>query len=422
MINYHIYSTGQKNVLYLPNYKQAFLVSETEYELIKKAHGKDIVEKYTTMVNEIDRKNEIRGKDSVYELYLCVANMCNAKCIYCFANQGDYGKKKGLMKAEIAKKAIDFFMWKVPIDCEARITFFGGEPLLAYETIVQTCEYVNKKYFTRNHTFHITTNATLLTKNMIDFMSLYNFKVAISIDGGPQIQNSQRPLANAADSYVEATKNVEYLLNKVKHILIRGTYCGHEYNLDDCYADLLDLHISEVNVVPDISGINNERDCDKLLLQLDRLHHFILDYVKFHDDFPFGLFTIKIRELFLRKTELTYRCGAGKNTFSVDIEGNIYPCHRLSNDTDLILGNVNEYISASEWETNIYKDSCQRCWNRYTCTHGCRYEDRIAQEGNNEKNPYFCAYSKKMTEIAISLCLELPPESLRKILRIQKQQ
>lgn len=402
MKDYHMYKTEQNNVLYLPDFKQAFLISEMDYESIKNTQSNDVIKKYASMVNEIDRKGEIKGKDSVYELYLCVANMCNARCKYCFAHQGNYGKSQGIMKAETAKEAIDFFMWKVPEDCEARITFFGGEPLLAYDVIVQTCEYVKENYSNRIHTFHITTNATLLTREMIDVMSFYDFRVAISIDGGSQIQNRQRPLANSADSYFEATKNINYLIDKVKHVLVRGTYCDYEYNLDVCYADLLELHISEINVVPDISGIDNDKSCNKLLQQLDRLHRFILDYVKSQKNFPFGLFTIKIRELFLRKAEIAYQCGAGKNTFSVDIEGNIFPCHRLSNDVDLKLGNVNKYASALEWDINLYKDTCQECWNRYTCTHGCRYEDKVAEGGYEKRNPYFCAYSKKMTEIAIS--------------------
>ena len=53
-------------------------------------------------------------------------------------------------------------------------------------------------------------------------------------------------------------------------------------------------------------------------------------YVKKHDDFPFGIFKMKIRELFLSKRNSIYRCGAGKNTVSIDLKGNIYACHRLS--------------------------------------------------------------------------------------------
>ncbi|WP_165974165.1 radical SAM protein [Marinitoga lauensis] len=125
---------------------------------------------YKNRITKIDEYQNLNTKNKRYGLFLCIANICNAKCIYCFANHGDYGKEKGIMPSEIAYKAIDKFMEMTPKDAEAYIIFFGGEPLLAFKEIINTVEYTNKKYLgEKSYQFHIVTNGTLLSRERIDF-------------------------------------------------------------------------------------------------------------------------------------------------------------------------------------------------------------------------------------------------------------
>jgi sulfatase maturation enzyme AslB (radical SAM superfamily) len=55
-------------------------------------------------------------------------------------------------------------------DNKIHILFFGGEPLLFYKNIIiPTVEYCNNIY-TNNFKYDITTNGTLLTKEIVDFL------------------------------------------------------------------------------------------------------------------------------------------------------------------------------------------------------------------------------------------------------------
>lgn len=54
--------------------------------------------------------------------------------------------------------------------------------------------------------------------------------------------------------------------------------------------------------------------------------------------------------------------------------------------------------------------------NRYVCSHGCSYNDYILTSEVSKKNKYWCEYSKKMTELSLSLVTEMPVEVLEKIL------
>ena len=43
-------------------------------------------------------------------LCLNVAHVCNMKCHYCFASQGDFGLDKSLMSSEVGRLALDFLV------------------------------------------------------------------------------------------------------------------------------------------------------------------------------------------------------------------------------------------------------------------------------------------------------------------------
>ncbi len=416
--NYHIFRNKENYILFLTEEKQAFTISEKEYNSIyAKKDECSIIEKYIKSIEKYKNNKSYTGKDYIYELYLCVANCCNAKCSYCFAGQGSYGKEKGIMSVETAHKAVDRFMEIVPFDCTAVITYFGGEPLMAYSVIENCCKYITEKYKNRKYEFHITTNATLLDKEMIDFFAENKFKIAVSIDGGAVIQNAQRPLRNGNDSFVEATKFLPYMQEKKLRLLARGTYTNFDVSLAQCYNEILKLGFEEVNIEPDILDKKREYDMDKLLGQLDVLHDYIVDYVKTRNDFPFGLFKMQMRRLFIPLKKELRGCGAGKVTFAVDIKGDMFPCHRHSSMPETAMGNVWEpQQSMSFLDIDYQGANCAFCWNRYTCSHGCMYEDKSISGSYYVKNPYFCKYSKKITEIAISLCSEMDHNRLIRIL------
>ncbi len=315
------------------------------------------------------------------------------------------------MNFEVARKAIDFFMEKVPQDKEAAFIFFGGEPILSYDIIEKSCEYINKYYLDRITSFHITTNGTLLNHKMIDYMSKRKFGITISIDGGREIHNRQRPLLNGKDSFDMIMENIDYLLKKNNNVVARGTYCDFNYDLCKCYQELINIGFQEVNVVPDFLDIDSDAQMEKLLFQLDNFHKFVVGYCKKHSDFPFGLLTSQIRKLFLPAGSNFDNCGVGRIVFAIDYKGDIYPCHRYSGEERYRIGSVVKQ-SYHDWIPNNEKGNmCVKCWNRYTCSHGCMYEKVY-----NNKNKYICKYAQKMTEISIALCKELNKNTLDKIL------
>ena len=87
---------------------------------------------------EIDELN--KSKD-VKALCLNVAHDCNLRCKYCFASKGDYEGKRELMSPEVGKEAVKFLAQKSGALKNVEIDFFGGEPLLAWDTVTEVVSY-----------------------------------------------------------------------------------------------------------------------------------------------------------------------------------------------------------------------------------------------------------------------------------------
>ncbi|MCH5188889.1 MAG: radical SAM protein, partial [Oscillospiraceae bacterium] len=135
------------------------------YELYKEGSlfARDDYKKYSdTMV-----------KSPVKSMCLNVSHDCNLRCEYCFAQTGDFGGERCVMPPEIGRKAIDFLIEKSADRRNIELDFFGGEPLMAWDTVVETVNYARsiEKQHGKNFRFTITTNGVLLDDEKIDYIN-----------------------------------------------------------------------------------------------------------------------------------------------------------------------------------------------------------------------------------------------------------
>ncbi len=103
---------------------------------------------------------------------------CNFDCSYCFQKKG-----KGSISASTLEKAIDFFLPFLKEECS--INFYGGEPLLAFDRIRQAVSIIqdkNKK-LKKNVQFSMTTNASLIDDEILEFLDKHKFMLTVSFDG-----------------------------------------------------------------------------------------------------------------------------------------------------------------------------------------------------------------------------------------------
>jgi sulfatase maturation enzyme AslB (radical SAM superfamily) len=110
-----------------------------------------------------------------------VTDDCNFNCSYCFQE-----KEKKYMKHSAVEKAVEFFYPFFQED--VCIGFYGGEPLLAFDTVKYAVSLLKNKdkIEKKGIRFLLTTNGSLLTAGILDFCNRYGFSLMLSFDGASQ--------------------------------------------------------------------------------------------------------------------------------------------------------------------------------------------------------------------------------------------
>ncbi len=121
------------------------------------------------------------------------------------------------MDTELFNKLFDYLV-HLPHPVQT-ITFFGGEPLLAFKDIKEFIPKLNaayKKIFDTVPKYAAMTNGTLITDEMADFFNRYFYALSISIDGPKQICDKTRIFLNPRQSVHDTIRRAMNILNKKK--------------------------------------------------------------------------------------------------------------------------------------------------------------------------------------------------------------
>lgn len=145
-------------------------------------------------------------------LILEITEECNLRCSYCVFDENhifERNHSNKTMPIELAFEAIQDFYNRTNKE-EGYIVFYGGEPLLAFETIKKIVNYANQ---ISNHClkFSLTTNGLALSENKFDFLIENSFLITVSLDGDKETHDKQRVTATGKGSFDAITKNLKKL-------------------------------------------------------------------------------------------------------------------------------------------------------------------------------------------------------------------
>lgn len=186
-------------------------------------------------------------------LYLIMTEGCNLACDYCFLYDMVCNQKalKSCMTFEVAKNAIDLFRNTVATNAidEPKIIFYGGEPLLNWNVLVQALLYAKEQI--PSCTFTINTNGTLITPQIAQILHKHRVGVALSIDG--KSHDVHRKNRGGNGSLKRVLANLQVLQ---EHDCIVGVSCTvTETNMNRLTEDFLwmvedlNLHSVDFNVL-----------------------------------------------------------------------------------------------------------------------------------------------------------------------------
>lgn len=364
----------------------------------------------------IDREKAASMQQSALVKALClhVSHDCNLRCKYCFASTGDFGTGHRLtMDFDTAKKAIDWVVAKSEKRRNIEIDFFGGEPLMAMDTVKRTVEYARslEKKHDKVFRFTITTNGILLDDETIDYINREMSNVVLSLDGRQTVNDQMRPTVNGKGSYDIIVPKFQKLVagRGIKDYYVRGTFTRQNLDFAQDVLHMGDLGFRHVSVEPcsgpaddpyairaeDLSRVEEEYET----LALALLKRNDINFFHFNVDLSQGPCVIKR----LRG------CGAGCEYVAITPDGDIYPCHQFVGKEEFCMGSVhdssfNMEISGQFAQQNIYtRPACRECWARFYCSGGCSASNLLVNGDITRSNEVACAMERKRLECAIAL-------------------
>ena len=98
------------------------------------------------------------------------------------------------MSFETGKRALDFLIENSGSRRNLEVDFFGGEPLMNWDTVKKLVEYARsiEKEHGKNFRFTLTTNGMLIDDDVIDFANREMHNVVLSLDGRKEIHDKWR--------------------------------------------------------------------------------------------------------------------------------------------------------------------------------------------------------------------------------------
>lgn len=156
-----------------------------------------------------------RANNALEQITLELTEHCNMACKYCIydSENSDYrGFGHNAMSLETAKASIQYALEHS--GNQIAITFYGGEPLLKYDTIQKCIDYALQHGTEKKIFFSLTTNLTLVTPSIANyFASVPNLSVVGSIDGPESIHNENRIFLNGGGSFSSAIRGLRLLVD-----------------------------------------------------------------------------------------------------------------------------------------------------------------------------------------------------------------
>jgi uncharacterized protein len=350
-----------------------------------------------------------RGGDVVKALCLLVAHDCNMKCAYCFAGEGEYGGGRGLMSVETARAAIDFLLTNSGNRKNLEVDFFGGEPLLNWQTVKDTVAYGEERAnaLNKNIRFTLTTNGLLLDGEKIDFINAHMRNIVLSIDGREEINDAVRTDKAGRGVYGRVVPNFLKLVEKrgKGEYYVRGTFTRANADFAEDVLHLNKLGFNNISVEPAVGEAFgfNEEDLPALLEEYERLANIMTD-----KDFTFFHFMIDLTGGPCLKKRVS-GCGAGGEYAAVAYNGDLYPCHQFAGKKAFHMGSVYGGLANTgirelfAGNSPLSKESCARCWAKFYCGGGCAANAFESNGDIKEPDKIGCALERKRVECAIAL-------------------
>lgn len=344
----------------------------------------------------------------IEQVTLQVTQNCNFRCAYCgYTQQSDaqrcHSDKR--MSEETARKAL-LFVRDHSIDSkEVSIGFYGGEPLIEFELIQRLVAYCEEIFRGKKHVYSITTNATLLTDSMLEFMGKYDFRLMVSLDGPRKINDKNRVFVNGEGTYQKVMERLNHIYRNYPDFFRRKLSVNMVLDPSNAFDEIIQIFPEEevmreivvrTSVVDDIYSSepveysNTYRwqyQYQSFLGLLAQIGRYPSEQVSPIIKSQFEL-TLDNVEKIVPRVGLSETlapggpCIPGKLRLFVTTDGDLLPCERVSETSEVLkIGSLEkgldiERIKALLNVGSLTPEACRNCWAFNGCSLCCKHADK----------------------------------------------
>ena len=330
------------------------------------------------------------------QVVLEVTQDCNMRCRYCVYSgrqPGRRGLSRQAMPLETAFKAVDYLQAHSSRSPDLAIGFFGGEPLLTPSLIQRTTDYARQVIKGKDLVFSLTTNGTLLNREIMSFLVANSFSTFVSLDGPPEINDRNRVFGGEGKgSYGVVMSRLrdfqqaypEYYRRTVRLSMVAPP--GTDYVRVAEWLRAGDFEVAMSSLVGDDTGEFERAYRERPVTGEEQLRR---EFIEAHcrgalDErkgqlafslhavlFSATLWLLKRRPVPTSPRERAIRrgiCVPGSDRLFVDCNGDLFPCEKTDGRRHLRLGHIDSGVDVRKVNDilvafhEFLAQECSSCW------------------------------------------------------------
>lgn len=314
-----------------------------------------------------------------------IVSECNHKCVHCY----NYWRATG-MKVESCERYVDITT-KIIERKPLYIAITGGEPMLVFHKVKECID----RFVENGIGVSISTNGTLITEDIVKYLSLRKVDVVISL---PSINPEICDRVCLGENVVKKLSAVWVLL-KQYGIGTTVNIVVNKINIGTLYETLAAVNRLGFNARVGIAQkpINASKEYDKFSLNKQDFDFVVETCVKAKNSLEMDLdFSVCLPDCAFSNQEYLNKiskgdCFAGSIAYAICTNGDVKACQCDTRVYGNILKDSFEdiYAKMSAWrDGSMIPEQCGGCAKIDTCRGGCRVES-YAQRGNYDTVPNF---------------------------------
>ena len=239
-----------------------------------------------------------------------LTDRCNFRCSYCYQE-----KRNGSLNFPTLARTIDFFHPFFAQECI--LSFYGGEPLLAFDLIQRAVKHVDglPTEQRRKIRFSLTTNGSLLNEEILEFLAEHEFSLVLSYDGLAQDFTRKKGSSDSLLPIIGRILNnprISLETNSVFTSETIGYLSGSVESLVRLGVPKLDVNFGHVPPWTAAALLRLEKE-------IARVGEFFLSRYDDVRDIPWADFHQELRKAL-------YHCPAGLDRMALSAQGTLWGC------------------------------------------------------------------------------------------------